>query len=275
MYFHKKRFTFVAGEQNLPLFVESIGYNPQEQKFTRPEGYPYFHWLLTLEGKGTFIFNGQSYMMTPGRGIFLKPYTPHSYYTDGSLWSTAYITFGGASVVSILKALELNFSAVYNENKDKHFYNIMKAMIDKVEVESEFSRLELSSYLYNFLIKLRTYGKINKQPSLSHNYAKVRPVVDWLEIVYAKNIGLQDIANHMNMSPQYLNRLFQDTFGISPYSFLIQLRIRKSKEILVSNQEIPLNQVAALVGFNDVSNFVATFRKKEGMTPRKYRLLHS
>lgn len=274
MYFHKKRYTFSVSEHSLPLFVESVGYNPQEQDFSRPEGYPYFHWLQTLEGKGVFTFNGQTYTMTPGRGIFLKPYTSHSYYTSGSLWSTAYITFGGASAISILKSLELNFSAVYNENDKMPFFKIIEEMIDKVEVDAEFSRLELSSYLYNFLIKLRTYGRVNNQPSLSHFYTKVRPIVDWLEIVYAEDVGLQDIVDHTNMSSQYVNRLFQETFGVSPYSFLIQLRIRKSKEILASNSEIPLNKVASLVGFNDVSNFVSTFRKREGITPRKYRILH-
>ncbi len=50
----KIRYTFSSIEKTLPLFIESIGYNPQEEDFARPEGYPYYHWLQTLEGVETF-----------------------------------------------------------------------------------------------------------------------------------------------------------------------------------------------------------------------------
>lgn len=274
LYFNKKRYTFSSSVSSLPLFVESIGYNPQELEFNRPEGYPHYHWLQTIEGEGIFSFQGQSYALPAGRGIFLNPHTPHYYHSIKRPWSTAYITFGGASVSSILSSLQLNVSAVYEEPSEHPFSVLMKEMMDKVHADVEFSSLELSRDMYDFLIRLKQHGKANNQQSLSHFYEKVRPIVDWLEINYVEDIGLQDIANHANISTQYLNRLFQDTFSVSPYSFLIQLRIRKAKEILVSNPEIPLNQVAGMVGFKDASNFVATFRRRENITPKKYRFLH-
>ncbi|ADU31217.1 AraC family transcriptional regulator [Evansella cellulosilytica] len=274
MHHYKKiRYTFVTIEDTLPLFVESVGFNPAEQDFVREEGYPYYHWLQTVEGQGRFHFNGNEYVLPEGRGVLLKPYTPHSYFTYGKKWSTIYVTFGGASIISILDSLKLNFSTLYTEMKQETFIDLIMNMINITREKSEFSKLELSSCLYQFLINLRKYGKINNQPSLSHFYDKIRPIVEWLETVYAEDIGLQDMAEHLNVSSQYLNRLFQDTFNVSPYSFLIQLRIRKAKEILIHSPDTPLKNVAFLVGFNDVSNFVATFKKKEGITPKKYRNL--
>ncbi|WP_223292426.1 AraC family transcriptional regulator [Salipaludibacillus neizhouensis] len=263
MHYKKVRHTFVTVEDILPLFVESVGYNPQEQDFRRDEGYPYYHWLQTVEGQGRFSFNGQEYILSEGRGVLLKPYTPHSYSVSKGKWSTVYVTFGGASVGTILDSLKLNFSTLYTEMDQSQFITIIMEMLKIIEEGSEFSKLELSNSLYTFLINLRKYGQKNNQPSLSHFYDKIRPIVEWLETVYAEEIGLQDMANHLNVSSQYLNRLFQDTFSVSPYSFLIQLRIRKAKEIIVQNQEIPLKNIAYLVGFNDVSNFVATYKKIE------------
>ncbi|MGM0920365.1 MAG: AraC family transcriptional regulator [Bacillota bacterium] len=271
MRYEKKRYTYTTVEDTLPLFVESVGYNPQEQDFTRPEGYPYYHWLQTIEGEGKFSFNAQEYTLTRGCGVLLKPYTPHDYFTMGKRWSTIYVTFGGTSVASILDALKLNFSSLYTDLENQRFASIIEGMLGKIEEDAEFSKLDLSSYLYNFLINLRKYGKMNNQPSLSNYYDKIRPMVDWLEWAYTEDIGLKDMAAHLNVSSQYLNRLFQNTFNMSPYSFLIQLRIRKAKEILIQNSDIPLKNVAFLVGFNDVSNFVATFKKHEGMTPKSYR----
>jgi AraC-like DNA-binding protein len=270
----KVRYVYISVDESLPLFVESIGYNPFEQDFNRPDGYPYYHWLQTIEGEGKFSFNGEEYILSKGKGIFLTPYTPHTYVKTSKLWSTTYITFGGASVVSIIDSLKLNCSALYTGLEHGPFAEIIKDMFLKAELDLEFSKLDLSSYLYRFLINLRKYGSFNKQPSISHLYEKVRQTVEWLEEVYAEDISLDQMAQYLNVSSQYLNRLFQATFGLSPYTFLIQLRIRKAKDILIQNPDIPLKNVAHLVGFNDVSHFVHTFRKKEGLTPKVYRELH-
>ncbi|WP_274649600.1 AraC family transcriptional regulator [Paenibacillus humicola] len=270
----KMRYEYITVEESLPLFVESIGYNPQEQDFVRTGGYPYYHWLQTLEGEGRFSFNGQEYLLSKGRGIFLKPYTPHSYFTSGPKWSTVYVTFGGASAVSILDSLRLNVSSLYTDLSDLPFASVIEEMLIKIDTDSEFSKLDLSAYLYQFLINLRKYGKTHNQPSLSHFYDKVRRLVEWLETVYAEDITLKDMAGRLHVSEQYLNRLFQETFGISPYSFLIRLRIWKAKEMLIQNPDMPLKQLAIRTGFNDVSYFISAFRKREGLTPKKYRLLH-
>ncbi|WP_245308203.1 AraC family transcriptional regulator [Halalkalibacter urbisdiaboli] len=271
MYNKKVRYEYITVEESLPLFVESVGYNTQELDFSRPGGYPYYHWLQTVEGEGRFSFDGQEYILSKGRGILLKPFTPHTYFSKSKVWSTMYVTFGGQSVVSILESLKMDVSTFYTDLGDIQSEEIITDMLMKIESDSEFSKLDLSIYLYKFLVKLRKYGKMNNQPSLSHLYDKVRHIVEWLETSYGEDITLDDMASHLNVSSQYLNRLFQNTFKVSPYTFLIQLRIRKAKEILLQKPELPLKSVAILTGFNDVSYFVATFKKKEGITPKKYR----
>jgi len=269
----KIRYTFSSFEKTLPLFIESIGFNPQEEDFARPEGYPYFHWLQTVEGEGIFSFSGEKHILSPGKGILLTPFTPHSYYASHYKWSTLYITFGGAAAESILNSLDLNFNALYSESKDLPFSKQIEGILKTIEKESEFLKLDLSSALYSFIIMLKKFGKLKNQQSLSNNYDKIRPVVEWLEDVYPENIGLTEMAEKANMSPQNLSALFRHTFGTSPYSFLINLRIREAKKKLVAHSELSLKEIAESIGFNDVSHFVATFRRVEGLTPKKYRNL--
>lgn len=268
------RYAFTSLERSLPLFIETIGYSAWERIFNRPDGYPNYHWLQTLEGEGGFEFLGERISLTPGKGVLLTPFTPHSYYPVSNRWSTVYITFGGAAVSAILDTLEMNVSAVYTETEQVSFANLIGDMIQKADQDSEFSGLESSTELYRFLMLLRKFGMKNDQPSLSQFYDKLRPVVQWMERNRSENIGLSEIAEQAGMSVSYLNELFQDAFGMSPYSFLIQLRIRESKRIMITSPGKALKEVSLLTGFNDVSHFVATFRKKEGITPAKYRELH-
>ncbi|APB37032.1 AraC family transcriptional regulator [Heyndrickxia faecalis] len=267
----KKRYTFLSLGKPLPLFIESVGYNPREEDFARPEGYPYYHWLQTIKGEGIFSFGGQDYTLTPGKGILLTPFTPHSYYANGEDWSTLYITFGGDITESIMNSLEINFSAVYAENEELAFSKTIMKVLDTVKRDNEFSRLESSEHLYHFLILLKKYNQFHSKGS--QNVDRMRAVVQWLETMYGENIGLREISDFAGMSPQYVTSLFKASFNVSPYAFLINIRIREAKKLLSASSELSLKELADAVGFHDASHFIATFKKIEGITPNKYRHL--
>jgi AraC-like DNA-binding protein len=274
---NKKRFSFSISDNPLPLFIESIGYNHQELDFDRPEGYPYYHWLQTYKGQGFFNFAGQEFTLSPGKAVLLTPYTPHFYYSDHSTgveWSTFYITFSGGAIDSILHSLDMNYSAIYEETEKVSFIEIVQEIIGKIESEDQHLEFESSAELYRFLMMLKKYGKIGNKLSILQSYETIRPIVEWLEIMYPENIGLLEISEKAQMSSQHLNTLFHDTFGISPYSFLVQLRIREAKRVLITNPKLTLKEVSKLVGFNGVSHFVSTFKRREGITPSVYRSLH-
>jgi len=274
----KKRFCFSVSDNPLPLFIESIGYNHLELDFDRPEGYPYYHWLQTYKGQGVFNLSGQEFKLSPGQGILLTPYTPHFYHPDQSIgteWSTFYITFSGGAIDSILNSLDMNYSAVYEETGKVSFIEVLQGIIEKIELEDHHLEYETSAELYRFLMLLKKHGKIGNKLSTLQSYETIRPIVEWLELMYPENIGLLEISEKAQMSSQHLNTLFHDTFGISPYSFLVQLRIREAKRILLTNTELTLQEISKLVGFNGVSHFVSTFKRREGITPSVYRSLHS
>lgn len=269
------RCVFNTIERSLPLFIETIGYSAWERIFTRTDGYPYYHWLYTLEGKGGLEMRGERFLLTSGQGVLLTPFTPHSYFPASDRWVTMYITFGGAAAESILDSLGMNTSAIYSiASEGGSFVSNMEEMIHKADWDADFSGMESSTALYRFLMLLRNYGKRDAQPSLSEYYDKLRPVVRWMEEHCSSNVGLAEMVEQANMSVSYFNELFREAFGMSPYSYLIQLRLRQAKQIMIMHPDKTIKEVSAQAGFNDVSHFVATFRKKEGITPAKYRELH-
>lgn len=87
---------------------------------------------------------------------------------------------------------------------------------------------------------------------------------------YNKEITLENIADHFNMSYSYLSRYFKQQTGINFIDHLYQLRIEKAKEML-RKPDCRINQVAESVGFYSVNNFIRVFKKYEGVTPGKFK----
>ncbi|SEO58377.1 AraC-type DNA-binding protein [Amphibacillus marinus] len=276
----KIRYTFSPPERSIPIYIDSIGFNPQELDFDRPEGYPYYHWLLTVEGEGVLAFSDHQHILEKGRGVLLAPYTPHKYhpnYEKTASWSTVYLTFSGASVTSILDSLQMDYSAIYRETQDNVFYSCIQNIFNELAASQDSSPIidyNMSSLLYHFILEIKKYGRVDDKLSTIQSYDKIRPIVEWMERVYQENIGLLEISEQANISSQHLNKLFHDTFNLSPYAFLVQLRIREAKRLLLTDTELTLKDVAERVGFNAVSHFVTTFKNREGITPKQYKDLH-
>lgn len=69
------------------------------------------------------------------------------------------------------------------------------------------------------------------------------------------------------MSVGHCGRLFMQVLQTTPYEYLINYRIKKSLELLGKEKTI-ISQIALEVGFNDVSHFIQSFKKRMSITPK-------
>ena len=69
----------------------------------------------------------------------------------------------------------------------------------------------------------------------------------------------------------HLGRMFRETLGCSPIQFVLRTRLQHAQRLLVTTSR-SIVDIAAEVGFNDVSYFVRLFRQKIGFTPQEYRV---
>lgn len=74
------------------------------------------------------------------------------------------------------------------------------------------------------------------------------------------------------LSKSYLQKQFKKYIGISPWDYLLQLRMTEGKRLLRTS-DFSVHEIAWRVGFNDVSYFVQVFRNLEKITPLQYRIL--
>jgi AraC-like DNA-binding protein len=83
-------------------------------------------------------------------------------------------------------------------------------------------------------------------------------------------LGLDELAGLARMSKYHFLRTFRHVIGLTPYQFLLQLRLRRAAVRLASTAE-PVAAIAYDVGFGDLSTFNNRFRAVFGESPLAYR----
>ena len=65
-----------------PFMFESLGNHWNQDNISRPDGYPYYHYLQTEKGTGRIEVRGKQYTLGANEGILIAPSVPHSYHRD-------------------------------------------------------------------------------------------------------------------------------------------------------------------------------------------------
>jgi len=94
----------------------------------------------------------------------------------------------------------------------------------------------------------------------------------WIDAQSNRPLTLERIAREAGLSPFHFLRLFSKTLGVTPHQYLVRSRLRRAARLLVDDGEA-VTDVAMDCGFGDLSNFVRTFRRAAGVSPRAFRRL--
>jgi transcriptional regulator GlxA family with amidase domain len=98
---------------------------------------------------------------------------------------------------------------------------------------------------------------------------EVREAVRYMTTNYAGAVTLDDLARLTNRSSFQMIRAFRRELGITPHSWLIQLRLRVGASLLERGESIA--SIACDVGFADQAHFTRHFKRLHGETPNRFR----
>lgn len=93
---------------------------------------------------------------------------------------------------------------------------------------------------------------------------------EYIKANYSNAIMLEDVAREINISPQYLSKLFKEETGENFIDYLTGIRIRIAKNLLESD-EMSIKEICYSIGYSDPNYFSRTFKKIVGSTPTEYK----
>ncbi len=144
-------------------------------------------------------------------------------------------------------------------------YNLSDECIKKTEAKRNITNI----YEYTRTIGerfVKNVSQIKRQNIPSIIYRAQEYIYDNLATV--KNVD--EIAQSVGCSKSYLMHLFKDTTGISVIEFLIAQKMLSAKQLLLFTQ-LPISEIATLVGYNNQSQLSRTFKKMTGLSPLNFR----
>jgi AraC-like DNA-binding protein len=160
---------------------------------------------------------------------------------------------------SVLTEMKICFEAIFTElNGQKEEYKtLIKARL--IELVGLFHRYQtrmaenaVDSTLGNGNVKL------------------LQKAIRFINENYAHDISLEDISDHLNISPFYFSRIFSKSTGLTFKSYVNSYRIEKAQNLIVSTAR-PIIDIAYDCGFSSIRTFNRVFKSINGKTPSNVR----
>jgi AraC family transcriptional regulator len=138
------------------------------------------------------------------------------------------------------------------------------ALADRLVVEEAVSQLMEA-----------VIGTVCAAPSLrvsasARDERRISDALRYVELHAADTLDLETLAGVAIMSKYHFLRTFRHVVGMTPYQFLLNMRMRRAAVRLATSSE-PVSVIAFETGFGDLSTFNGRFRDMFGVSPTIYR----
>lgn len=111
-------------------------------------------------------------------------------------------------------------------------------------------------------------------PSAQHQDGVIAKLQLWLGQHYAHTVTLETLTALAHCSERTLLRRFKAATGLTPTEYVQRIRIAAAQSRL-ANTKLPIEAVAAAVGYQDRAAFAKLYKRLTGATPAAYRRLNA
>lgn len=277
----KRMFFSVTDEyrERLEYGFAGVGCRYEQEHVKRPGGrretewiYPYYQWIMCRRGEGELLLRGRKYPVGEGQGMLLFPNEPHEYYTRTDSWEVDWVVFSGTGIGGFVsRVLGAKCSGVYSVASPFKISELIEKLYETATLGGPMKYAAASGIVYEILLEIYIGTSRSQGASLSARAERLRPVFAYIDEHYREPVPLGVLSSKIGVTPQHLSIIFKSLTGVTVTEYINGVRVGRSKELLLSNREMRVKEVAAACGFSDVSYFCAVFRRFEGVTPMQFR----
>lgn len=235
--------------------IYSIGTVPSPKgRFDKMENRICYGISFCINGKITYSHNGKKYVSDRDHAILLPQSQSYSIYGDES---------GNFPVINFTCTDASFYTDEFIVYKLKNPESYIKDC-ERIKSLSLFDKnqAQMMSVFYDMISRIVT-DNLGDRDILT-------PAVTLLEQNYSDpSLSNSTLANASNISEVYFRRLFKEVYNVSPHQYLLDIRIKRAKQLLAENI-YSITSVSNQCGFSSVYHFCRVFKQTTGQTPTEY-----
>ena len=232
-----------------------------------------FHYVIS--GKGTLFANEQVYEITAGHGFLVVPGQITTYRADErEPWEYTWIEFDGLRAQESLRLAGISgkepiFPPANQEAGEKLCQQMLYIVNNGT---AEPTHLIGHGFLFlSQLVESSAHQRTQNVRRLRDFY--IKEALTFIEDNYHRDVSVEEIAAFCGLNRSYFGKVFRETMGESPQTFLLHYRMAKAAQLLKETR-LSVGEIAQQVSYDNQLHFSRAFKNVHGISPREYRQTH-
>lgn len=249
------------------LIVASCGVHVNVNHITqRRTGRADYHLLYVESGEMICQIEGRDITIRQGGYVLYFPKEQQKYEQNGGV--CYWVHFSGAAAHEILADAGLKSNRYFCGDKpQKSVIDSFERLVYRYLTGGHTNDLSLSAEL----IALLSYFKaITTQEKTQMIDERLCSVINYLNKHFFEKLDIDRCAQMICLSSGRFAHIFKESTGVSPYAYVLNLRMEKAAELLALS-DVPVAEVAYKVGIDNPLYFSKLFKKQYGLSPTVFR----
>lgn len=247
-----------------------------QQQIIGPITWPFFDLLVIHQGQVVItVANQTPYKLARGEALLIHP---NSYFSGKVLSQTALASVQHFSLGSTSPKAEQSYlSAFVGLNNGAKRYSLDSSLIADIERSLAYNQTLLpTTYVGQMQVNLLhlILGQLAyKKHEVMYNSrykTSLNQLVDSYAVNPEQSIKVEDMAAKINLSSSHFRAEFVKLYGEPPQRYLLRLKMKVACQLLAQGQ-LPIKNISATLGYEDISYFYRHFKRIVKTTPLLYR----
>lgn len=280
--------SLLSSSSYVPVIIKTIERIHDTSWSMEPNRHENFEMVYIKKGNTVFEISGQPVSLGPNDIIIIKPNQFHKFIVkseSGCEFIVLNFMFKDQYREEVSEASLEDFINFVNNQETGPFISMKVSQKNEIitllnRILKERQSNDIGSEFLSHLLVLELFVLVSRalkmewENSIKNKSPKLKQLihasVSYINNNFERSLSLGDIAKYVFLSPSYFSRAFKEEMNVSPISYLLKVRIERSKELLADSDQ-KVGHIALSIGFSNQQRFNELFKKHTGMTPLQYR----
>ena len=227
------------------------------------------------EGVSRLRIHGKDYYAHPGEAFLIPPNVLHDHVTDSDdptcfmWWDFVYKLYDSIDILCV-QNLPIVIRVEDQERFERTFQRFVECSANLRSVSDYIRRESIAFELIAQILEMampQADQQYQNELSVS-GFANI--LVDITNAATCKKL-LPMLAEKYHLHPTYISNKFKQIYHITPSQYQKQIRMKKAVDLLLGDTVMPINEIAAKLGYEYTADFSRFFKQQYGMSPIQYR----